>query len=454
MALSIKVEVKWQKDVFKDVEIDMSQPPSVFKMQLFSLTGVPPERQKIMGFKGGLLKDDADWTAIGAKDKQKITMMGTADAVPQAPTKEQTFVEDIPEDEQDHTGLSRYGAGLENLGNTCYMNSTLQCLYAVPELRSSLSSLPAATTASDPLRSLTVAAGHLFSRLERSAQPVTPLELVATLRQAYPQFDQRSREGFHMQQDAEECWSAILLAMRQHLSNNEIQRLFGIRTHAVLTCDETDETMELNELETALKCNISGTVNHLNEGIKLGLQGDREKTSMQLNRLASFRGEASIVELPQYLTVQMVRFFYKADVQQKAKILRRVTFPLTLDLFEFCSQELQEKLQKGPRLVLKEGEDANSKKQRLEVEETNQLTGRYELIGVLTHKGRSADSGHYVSWVKQSDGQWVQFDDDTMIVRKEEDVLSLSGGGDWHMAYMLLYKAQRVEALATNVAES
>lgn len=27
--------------------------------------------------------------------------------------------------------------------------------------------------------------------------------------------------------------------------------------------------------------------------------------------------------------------------------------------------------------------------------------GKYELIGVLTHKGRSADSGHYVSWVKQ-----------------------------------------------------
>ena len=29
------------------------------------------------------------------------------------------------------------------------------------------------------------------------------------------------------------------------------------------------------------------------------------------------------------------------------------------------------------------------------------LTGRYELAAVLTHKGRSADSGHYVSWVKQ-----------------------------------------------------
>ena len=32
--------------------------------------------------------------------------------------------------------MGKYGAGLENLGNTCYLNSTVQCLYAVPELRS------------------------------------------------------------------------------------------------------------------------------------------------------------------------------------------------------------------------------------------------------------------------------------------------------------------------------
>ena len=49
------VSVKWQKELLKDVEIDTSQPPYVFKCQLYDLTGVPPERQKIM-VKGGLLK--------------------------------------------------------------------------------------------------------------------------------------------------------------------------------------------------------------------------------------------------------------------------------------------------------------------------------------------------------------------------------------------------------------
>ncbi|KAG6655129.1 hypothetical protein CIPAW_05G194700 [Carya illinoinensis] len=49
------LSVRWQKELFKDVEIDTTQPPYVFKCQLYDLTGVPPERQKIM-VKGGLLK--------------------------------------------------------------------------------------------------------------------------------------------------------------------------------------------------------------------------------------------------------------------------------------------------------------------------------------------------------------------------------------------------------------
>lgn len=34
------------------------------------------------------------------------------------------------------------------------------------------------------------------------------------------------------------------------------------------------------------------------------------------------------------------------------------------------------------------------------------LTGIYDLVAVLTHKGRSADSGHYVAWVKQESGKF------------------------------------------------
>jgi len=77
-------------------------------------------------------------------------------------------------------------------------------------------------------------------------------------------------------------------------------------------------------------------------------------------------------------------------------------------------------------------------------------SGQYELIALISHKGRSADSGHYVSWVHKSGGSllfpfatadmWTEFDDDNVKEVKIDDVLRLNGGGDWHMSYYLIYR--------------
>ena len=64
--------------------------------------------------------------------------------------------------------------------------------------------------------------------------------------------------------------------------------------------------------------------------------------------------------------------------------------------------------------------------------------GNYELIGVVTHKGRSADGGHYIGWVHASGDDWLQCDDDIVTTVKTDDILALRGGGDWHTAYMCI----------------
>jgi len=41
------VKVKWGKELFNDVELNTDEEPVVFKAQLFALTGVQPNRQKV-----------------------------------------------------------------------------------------------------------------------------------------------------------------------------------------------------------------------------------------------------------------------------------------------------------------------------------------------------------------------------------------------------------------------
>lgn len=62
----VSVKVKWGKELFSNVEVNTEEEPMLFKAQLFALTGVQPERQKVM-LKGMTLKDD-DWGNLKLKD--------------------------------------------------------------------------------------------------------------------------------------------------------------------------------------------------------------------------------------------------------------------------------------------------------------------------------------------------------------------------------------------------
>jgi ubiquitin carboxyl-terminal hydrolase 14 len=70
------------------------------------------------------------------------------------------------------------------------------------------------------------------------------------------------------------------------------------------------------------------------------------------------------------------------------------------------------------------------------------FTGQYELHAIVTHKGRSADSGHYIGWVRQSPGSslWWCYNDDIVTEVRTDDILRLAGGGDRDMAYLNFYR--------------
>jgi len=53
--LFFSVNVKWGKEKFTDVECNTDESPELFKAQLFALSGVAPDRQKVM-ITGAIIK--------------------------------------------------------------------------------------------------------------------------------------------------------------------------------------------------------------------------------------------------------------------------------------------------------------------------------------------------------------------------------------------------------------
>lgn len=109
-------------------------------------------------------------------------------------------------------------AGLTNLGNTCYMNATVQCLKSVPELREALKEFKEDFSVSSlaSSQSITAAMRSVFEQLN-GANTVTPVLLLQTLHMAFPQFAQSGEKGSYRQQDANECWSELLKMLQQKL---------------------------------------------------------------------------------------------------------------------------------------------------------------------------------------------------------------------------------------------
>jgi ubiquitin carboxyl-terminal hydrolase 14 len=170
---NVTVTVKWGKQVYENIALSKNSSVSVFKAQLYALTLVPIVRQKIMSKAWkGMLKDDADLKEFDKLvDGTTIMLMGSAEVV-EKPKEATVFIEDMATKDVAAAGVV-YPAGLTNLGNTCYMNATLQCLRPISELMESLKNYNGGIS-SDLRNNFASSLRDLYCQLESSFDSVTP----------------------------------------------------------------------------------------------------------------------------------------------------------------------------------------------------------------------------------------------------------------------------------------
>ena len=423
------------------------------------------------------------------------------------------------------------------------MNSTLQCLRQIPELRAALSCSDQIASSSPEVK-FTQDLNRLFRQMDNAFAPdaVTPQEFVFTLRRLFPMFAQTGPRGGFVQQDADEMYGTLMRCLGSSLTRSQlgastaaltdafgdregfpsseslIDSLFQIGFETKETCAETEdeEVVTRTSNDYKLRCNIVGggassdKIDHLYQGLELGLSGEIEKRSEKLGRNAVWKRESKISRLPRYLCIQYMRFYWKKrtatamdpSTGTNCKMKRRVQFNDTLDMFKFCSPELQKILKvsrdadidfkaheakedaaKGgetktdtstaaaaadangdtpvPMEMDDDDDDAaalaaalalstnsggvtmNMKEQFAGYGFPSNFQGQYELFAVVTHIGRSANSGHYMGWVRSQPGtdDWLRFNDSVVDECKFVDIKDLDGGtGDNDMVYLALYR--------------
>ncbi|KAJ2695871.1 hypothetical protein FB645_006351 [Coemansia sp. IMI 203386] len=306
------------------------------------------------------------------------------------------------------------GPGLNNLGNTCFLNSVLQCLTYTPSLAEYMLTREhsASCRAGDNCLLCRFEAHVVRALSKRESSSLSPKSIVGRLKLVA----KHMRVG--RQEDSHEFLRLLIESFQRSL-------IYGIDPKIDRRIQETTLIHQIfgGYLQSQVKCGRCGYESNTfepNLDISLDIQSGggsvskalrafiRPETLTKSNRykcdkcakLVDATKQMTIYRLPQTLTMQLKRF----SIFGGGKINRYVEFPLSLNMESYVSSNSSES---GPYT--------------------------YNLYAVLVHAGGTARSGHYFCYVKSPAGVWYELNDSMVHQVSERTVLKQT-------AYLLFYE--------------
>ncbi|XP_062195621.1 ubiquitin carboxyl-terminal hydrolase 17-like [Phragmites australis] len=302
--------------------------------------------------------------------------------------------------------------GLHNLGNSCYANTVLQCLMFTRPLTTYLLEGLHSKNCSKKEWCFMCEFEKLIVEGKQNKTALSPTGILSHLHDIGSSFGPGKQEDAHefLRYAIDAMQSVCIKEARKggaHRSADEttlVQLIFGGYLRSKIKCTRCRGISEQCERMLDLTVEIDGDINSLEEALERFtstevLDGENRYQCIRCKSYERAKKKLTISEAPNVLTIALKRY----QSGKFGKISKAIRFPETLNLNRHMSA-------------------------------TDDYSPVYSLYAVVVHHDvlNAAFSGHYVCYVKDTQGKWYKIDDSQVKSVSLENVMS-------KCAYMLLY---------------